>query len=842
MHFALMDQRVIILPDGRLREELSVLESARNDEGEGQTAGGKRGDAGAYLSGTRPEQIARTIVVGQRQGLQARSIARVKGQLTNLETGEPVMGATMVDVGTGKGSVSDQNGNVSMALLPGKHAMRFSFIGMETMDVTLDVHSDGEFELDMRPAMIALDEVQIMGEQYREINTTDVGVEHFSMNSLKQVPVFMGERDVIKISKLLPGITSAGEASVGVNVRGGNVDQNIFYINRMPVYNTSHLFGFFSAFNSDIIRDFSIYKGNVPVNYGGRLSSVFNILSRQGNKKNFTAHAGISPVSAHATLEGPIAREKASLLVSGRSSYSDWILNRMEDPTLRDSDAFFYDFAGSLSFQPNAKNSLSAFYYQSYDRFRYGDLSNYDYANQGGVVNWERHISPALTSKLTATVSTYRFGNIDKSEISRAYRHEYFLNHNELVSEFTWVPGLKHQLDFGASMILYRLDRGQVEPYGTASIRNEVDLGFEQALEGGVYVSDNWQIAPWITLYAGLRYSLYSQLGPQTLMLYEADQSRSEATQIDSVSYGPLEPVSFHSGPEFRTAVNLKAGPNTSFKVSFNQMRQYLFMLSNTVTISPTDQWKLSDHYIDPQTGYQVTGGVYHVVPRLGITASVELYAKRAQNVVEYKDGADFITSPYTETVVLQGTQEAYGAEFMIQKTTGRLDGWISYTYSSSEMLVQGATLDESVNRGNPYPSNFDRPHVLNVVANYNLNRRFSVSSNVVYMSGRPTTYPTSLYYINDIAYIDYYARNQFRIPDYFRIDLSLNIEGNLKANKPMHSSWSLNVYNLLGRNNPQSIYFQPHEYFIQGYSFSVIGVPVFTLSWNLKLGNYESL
>jgi hypothetical protein len=834
--------RLILLPERRLIMNLPVITSATGGYQDVEEGGEYMGvKADQYLTGTRPEQITRNIVVGRRGTSTARGVARVRGRIVNLENGEPVLGVTMVDLGTGKGTVSDQNGNVVMALSPGQHSIRFSFIGMETVDVTMEILSDGDFSVEMRPAVIALDEVQIMGEQYREINTTDVGVERFSMNSLKQVPVFMGERDVIKISKLLPGITSAGEASVGVNVRGGNVDQNIFYVNRIPVYNTSHLFGFFSAFNSDIIRDFSIYKGHVPVNYGGRLSSVFDILTRKGNNKSFTAHAGISPVSAQATVEGPLRREHSSYMISGRSSYSDWILKRMEDPLIRESEAFFYDFAGSLNFQPNPENSINVFYYQSRDEFSYSTLSNYEYANQGGSVSWEKHLSPALTSKLTGTSSLYRFKHIDQSEISRAYSHEYILNHNELVSEFEWVPSLNHKIEFGSSLIYYRLDRGRVVPYGAASIRNEVDLGKEQAMEGGIFLSDNVTLTPWLSVYAGLRYSFYSMLGPKTVMLYEEGKPKSENTIVDSLTYGNLEPVNFHSGPEFRTAVNLKAGPNTSFKLSFNQMRQYLFMLSNTVTISPTDQWKLSDYHIKPQKSYQATGGIYHIFPKIGLSSSVELYYKYSTDIVEYKDGADFITSPLTETVVLQGFQNAYGAEFMLQKISGRLDGWISYTLSRSEMLVSDPTGLESINNGNPYPSNFDRPHVLNVVANYSINRRFSIGSNLVYMSGRPVTYPTSLYYINNVAYIDYYARNQFRIPDYFRIDLSLNIEGNLKADKFMHSSWSLNVYNVLGRKNSQSIYFVPQEYFIKGYSFSVIGVPIFTISWNVKLGNYES-
>ncbi|MBE9517763.1 MAG: TonB-dependent receptor, partial [Bacteroidetes bacterium] len=784
--------RYIILPEKRLSMHLPIISSSTGiytEIADSEAYMGVKDDL--YLTGTRPEQMVRTIEVGERGASLARGVARIKGKLLNVANGEPVMGATMVDLGTGKGAVSDQGGNVTMALKPGSHAMRFSFIGMESVDVSMEVLSDGDFRIEMQPAVIALDEVQIMGEMYREINTTDIGVERFSMNSLKQVPVFMGELDVIKISKLLPGITSAGEASVGVNVRGGNVDQNIFYINRMPVYNTSHLFGFFSAFNSDMIRDFSIYKGSVPVNYGGRLSSVFNILTRKGNNKAFTAHAGISPISAHATVEGPIKKDHSSYLISGRSSYSDWILKRMEDPLIRDSDAFFYDFAGSLNFQPSEKNGFNIFYYQSYDKFRYSTLSDYEYSNRGGSASWERNISPALTSKVTGTSTFYRFSNTDQSEISRAYSHDYMLNHNELLAEFEWVPSLRHKIEFGSSLIYYRLDRGVVEPYGDASIRNEVDLGKEQALEGGIFVSDNYEINDWLTLYAGMRYSLYSMLGPQTVMMYEEDKPKSENTIIDSLYFDDWESVNFHSGPEFRAAVNMKAGPNTSFKLSFNQMRQYLFMLSNTVTISPTDQWKLSDYYIDPQSSYQYTGGIYHIFPKLGLSSSVELYYKYSKDIVEYKDGADFITSPLTETVVLQGLQSAYGIEFMLQKTTGRLDGWISYTYSRSEMLVSGENDYESINNGDTYPSNFDRPHVLNVVANYSINRRFSIGSNLVYMSGRPVTYPTSLYYINNVAYIDYFARNQFRIPDYFRIDLSFNIEGNLKADKFMHSTWS---------------------------------------------------
>jgi hypothetical protein len=796
---------------------------------------------GKFLEGTHPEQILHTIVVGEQGGSDSRTVARIRGRIRDIETGEPVIGATMVVTETGKGSISDQHGNVILALPPGSYNARFSFVGMETVHSRLVVHGDGEFQLGMNPAVIALNEVEIVGDHYRVINSTDVGVERLSMSSVKQMPLFMGENDVIRISRLLPGITSAGEASVGVNVRGGNADQNIFYINRVPVYNTSHMFGFLSAFNSDIIKDFSVYKASVPVNFGGRISSVFNILTRKGNQKKFHAHAGISPVSAHATLETPLVRDRVSLLVSGRTSYSDWMLKSMEDPVLRESQAGFYDFSGSLSIEPNEKNDLGLFYYQSYDRFAYGSVNNYEYANRGGSVIWKHTFTPALISTVTLAGSGYTFASADHFEISRAYRHRYNLAHNEFVSEFSWMPALNHRISFGSGVVYYYLDRGEVRPDGEASLRIPVDLGTEKGVEGSLFASDDITLLPWLSAYAGLRYSFFGYLGPGTVRIYDGGPVNTEGTLTDTLQFGNNELIESYSGPEVRLAVNLKAGQNTSFKVSFSQMRQYLFMLSNTVTISPTDQWKLSDYHLSPPSGNQYSAGFHHIRPRSGISASIELYYKHTDHVVEYRDGANFIASPYTETAVLQGQQNAYGAEFMLQRTSGRLNGWINYAWSRSIMQVQGEPGAGSINRGEPYPSNYDRPHVLNVVGNARLNRRLTFSSNMVYMTGRPVTFPASLYYIGDVVYIDYHSKNQFRVPDYFRIDASLSIEGNLKADKLFHSSWSLNVYNLLGRNNPQSLFFEPKENYLKGFSFSVIGVPVFTLSWNIKLGNYES-
>ena len=832
--------RWIILPERMVNSNISHLtrsdQETTTGEGTGQT-----GILNQSMEVTKPEQIVQTIVVGSSDGNQSRSLARISGQIRDMESGEPVIGATMVLTETGKGSISDDDGTVNMSMVPGRYNVQFSFIGMETFLCQMDVLSDGVFEVDMRSAVIALNEVQIVGNHYRAINSTDVGVERLSMKSVKQRPLFMGENDIIQISRLLPGITSAGETSSGVNVRGGSADQNIFYINRVPVYNTSHMFGFLSAFNSDIIHDFSVYKGNVPVNYGGRLSSVFNIITRKGNMKSFNAHAGISPVSAHVALGGPIKKERVSFLLSGRTSYSDWILNKMEDPLLQESSANFYDFSGSIHISPGERNHINVFYYQSHDRFAYGDIADYEYGNRGGSLVWNHTFSPAFSSSVTLALSEYSFSHVEEQEVSLAYSHSYRLQHNELVAEFSWVPVLNHHFDFGIDLVDYTLDRGKVNPYGPESLTKALVLGQENGLEGSLFLSDNITLLPWLSLYAGLRYSMFTQLGPKGVMIYADDLPKTESNVVDTLFFGKNEPVKFESGPEIRTALNIKGGPNTSFKLSFSQMRQYLFMLSNSVSISPIDQWKLADYHISPPTSTQYTAGVYHIWPRAGLSSSVELYYKHTDNIVEFRDGADFLGSPYTETLVLQGEQNAYGAEFMLQRTSGRLYGWISYTYSRSLIQVTGDHEFETINRGDPYPSSYDRPHVLNLIWSYRFNRRFTFSNNLVYMTGRPLTFPSSLYHVGDYLYIDYYSKNHVRVPDYFRVDVSLSIEGNLKADKIFHSTWSINVYNLLGRNNPQSIFFEPEVNYLEGFSFSAIGVPVFTVTWNVKLGNYES-
>jgi len=668
-----------------------------------------------------------------------------------------------------------------------------------------------------------------------------MGFTQISIKNIKEIPVVLGEKDVLKVVHMLPGVQNAGEGSAGINVRGSAADQNMFFLNKIPVYNTSHLFGFFSAFNPDIIRDFSFYKSNLPAKYGGRLASVIDISSRQGNNRKFTARGGISPITAKVALEGPIIKDKSSFVLSARSTYSDWILKRMEDPDLRNSNALFYDLAAGINTKLNDRNLIKIFGYYSKDRFRLASTEQFQYSNAGASLDWWHKFSSTLNANTSFAMSQYQFRHQNNSLPMEAYQHDYRINHYELKSDFILIPGYKHKVLFGGNAILYDIDRGEISPWGEESSRSPVTLGTESGLEGSLHISDQVQISERISVYGGLRYSFYAYLGPQTVYDYIPENPVRPEYINDTLYFSDREVVNFYSGPEIRASATYLTGLNNSVKISYNKTRQYLYMLSNTIALSPTDQWKLADYHIGPQSADQVSLGFYQDLNRKFLNFSAEVYYKKVKNLVEYKDGANFISSPHIETEVLQGKQKAYGIELMMKKNTGNLSGWLSFTYSRSLIKVDGENYWEKINKGDWYPANYDIPFSVNGVMNLRANRRLSISSNLVYHTGRPITYPITMFYLEDNRYISYSGRNEYRIPDYFRIDLSINLEGNLKARKFWHSYWMLNIYNLTGRKNAYSVFFKNEGGKIQGYKMSIFSQPIITLSWNFKLGNYAS-
>ncbi len=791
--------------------------------------------------GGRKEEIIKSKTIGESKGAVNGSMVTLYGKIWDRENGQSLIGATIYFSETKTGAVADIDGRYQIVLPSGNYLLSINSLKMKEIKYNLSIYTDGRLDIGMEKEIIPINEVVIKAERYQNVSGIQMGFARLDMKTIKEIPLVMGEKDLLKVAQMLPGIQTVGEGSSGFNVRGSSADQNMFYINKVPVYNTSHLFGFFSSFSPDIVKDFSLYKSNIPVEYGGRIASIFNISTREGNKNQFTGRGGISPVTGHIAIEGPLKKGKHSFVLSTRSTYSDWILTRLRDPGLRNSKASFYDLSAGISLEPDEKNLFKFFGYYTSDKFHYKDFLSYDYNNSGTSMNWRHRISPALTSDMAAVFGNYSFSTINQEYPSSGYTHNYQLGHYEIKSDFSWVPGSKHVVSFGGSFIYYDLHRGEVKPYGTDSYRRVVNLGRDKGLEYAIYLGDKYEVIPGLTLYGGLRYTIFNYLGPAEVYDYVPGAPMNDENISDTVYYRAGSLVNTYTGPDIRTAVNFQTGKNSSVKLSYNRIRQHLFLLSNTIAISPTDQWKLCDYHIKPPFSDQLVAGFYKDFPEGGIRSSAEVYVKKTHNIIDYKDGADFIGTAHIEKDILQGKQNAYGFELMVEKTKGKVNGWISYTYSRSKILVNGTQPWEKINNGLTYPANYDKPHALNVILNYRLNRRLSFSGNLVYNTGRPVTYPISVYYMNGQQILNFSARNAYRLPDYFRTDLSFNLEGNLKSKKMVHSYWMVNIYNLTGRKNAYSVFFRSEEGKINGYKISVFGTTIVTLSWNFKFGNYAS-
>lgn len=793
-----------------------------------------------YIEG-HSSGMLETITVGSDQHGAEQQEAFIYGKIVDSETGEPLIGATIYVESLKKGAATDVDGRFNLVLDPGRYRVAFNCMGMEPRENILQVNSGGNIVIEMDKGLIPITEVVVRANRYDNVRGSQMGFERLNYKTIKEVPVVMGERDLLKVAQMLPGVQTVGEGAAGFNVRGGSADQNMIYINKVPVYNSSHLFGFFTSFSPDIVKDFTLFKSNLPARYGGRLSSIFDISTRQGNTNRFSARGGISPITGHLAVEGPIVKDKSAFVLSARSTYSDWILDLMEDPELRNSNAAFYDLAGSVTIEPNEKNLFKAFGYYSSDAFILGSTNQYGYSNAGGSVSLRHRFGSRISGDYALVFGQYAFSTVNEELETEAYSHDYMIDHYEVRADHNWLSLGKHRVTFGADGIYYDLNHGLVEPYGENSLRFPVDLGMERGVELASYVADEISLSQQLTLYLGFRYSYFMNLGPASTLEYYEGAGRSPGNVQDTLVFSSGQIMKHYTGPEPRISINYLLGQNSSVKVSYNRIQQYIMMMSNTIAISPTDQWKLCDYHITPPRVDQLSLGYYKDLPEVGVNASVEVYYKKLANVVDYKDGASFINSPHTETQVVQGSQDAYGLELMIRKNSGKLNGWLAYSYSRSWMLFNSSIPGESINNGIRYPSNYDRPHNLGLVSNYKVSRRLSFSATMEYITGRPITYPISIYYQRGSEYLDYSDRNKYRIPDYFRVDLSVNLEGNLKKIKLAHSFWMLSVYNLTGRNNAYSVYFRNESGSIKGYKLSIFARPVFTLSWNFKFGNYAS-
>ncbi|SFQ27615.1 TonB-dependent receptor [Hymenobacter arizonensis] len=757
------------------------------------------------------------------------------GHIRELKSGEPVIGASIYSESPNVGASTDQFGYYSLTLPPGRYDLKIRGVGIKNTKRQVELRGNGKLEIEVEEDIITLKEVVIEAEKDKNISGMQMGLEKLDIKTMRQVPTAFGETDVLRVIMTLPGVKTVGEGTTGLNVRGGATDQNLILFNDATIYNPSHLFGFFSAFNPDILQGVELYKSSIPAKYGGRLSSVLDISTREGNKKKFSGSGGIGPLTSRLTLEGPLVKDKSAFIISGRANYSDWLLRRLSDKNFRQSAASFYDVTAHFSHEINEKNSVYATGYFSTDKFRLASDTTYRYTNQAATLKWRHSFNNQLYGVLTGTFSHYDYDISSSSNRVSASQLKYAINQGGLRADFSYFPNSRHTVDFGATSQLYNIAPGSFTPLGEASLVQPNVLPQERALESALYASDRFDITPRLSLSVGLRYSLFQALGPRDVYQYAPGESRTEASIIDTVRVGANKVLAKYHGPEYRVSMRYSLNEKSSMKASYTRTRQYIHQLTNTASVSPADVWKLSDANVRPQIGDQLSVGYYRNFKDNTIEASVETYYKTLRDFVDYKSGATLVLNRLIETDIINAEGKAYGVEFFVKKLTGKLNGWVGYTYSRSLVQVNAATTAEMINGGRYYPTNFDKPHDVTLVGNYRFSRRFSTSLNFTYSTGRPITLPLAKFYAGNSLRVFYSDRNAYRVPDYVRADFGVNIEGGHRVKKLAHSSWTLGVYNILGRRNPYSIYFKSVNGQIKGYQLAVFGSPIPSVTYNFK-------
>ncbi len=775
-----------------------------------------------------------TIEIGNPAEKNRHGNTVISGYITNTESKEPVPGVTVFIQKLATGTMSNEFGYYTLSIPRGNHLLQFSSIGMKEKAIQVNLNDAGELNVEMNTAVIPLKEVVVTAEKSLTLQRFEVGAEKINVSNFKLLPTSLGEADILKSVLLIPGVQSVGEGSTGFNVRGGSADQNLILLYGAPVYNSNHLFGFFSAVNSDIIRDVTLYKGGIPSQYGGRISSVLDIGAKEGNRNEFKGTAGISPITTHVMVEGPVIKNALTYLFAARTTYSNWIFDVVHNPALKNSKANFYDLNGKLTYDLNKNNKIDLSGYYSHDAFRFNSDTLYLYDNSIVALKWRHFFSSQFFSAFSVNNSTYNYNVSSQAIPVEAFEHIHKVRSTGFKADFQWFPG-RNEVNFGLDLTRYLVHPGNYLPGGDSSLVIPQYIEKEQAWEGALYIDDRFMLTKFLSVNVGLRLSSFLALGPQSVMLYESGYSKSKTTVNDTLNFKPGQVISKYAGPEFRLSLNFRINESNSFKINYNRTRQYVHLLSNSTSISPTDTWKLCDYYLRPQIGDQVAAGFYKVLFNNRFEVSAEVYYKVIRNMVDYKGGTNLIMNDNIEKDVIDVKGKAYGMELVLKKTSGRIRYSMGYTYSRTFLKSQGTFDEEIINAGEWFPANFDKPHDLIIALNYLISRRFSITSDYVYSTGRPITFPVSTYTMYDNMLVHYSDRNKYRIPDYSRWDISFKISGNLRSHKIAHPSWTFSVYNLLGRQNVYSIYFKKEEDLMKGYKLSVFGqaIPTVTFSFD---------
>ncbi|MDB5277435.1 MAG: TonB-dependent receptor [Ferruginibacter sp.] len=772
--------------------------------------------------------------IGDKLAPTAAPNAIIAGTITDAKTGEPVVGAYLQADQTGPSLVTDQYGYFSFSLPRGRHVINIQSLGMKDTRRQVHLYNDGKLNIDMQSTILTIKNVVISSQKLNNVRSVQMGLQKIDIKTIKQVPVIFGEADILRVVTTLPGVKTVGEASTGLNVRGGSTDQNLILFNDATIYNPSHFFGMFSAFNPEVVKDVELYKSSIPARYGGRLSSVLNINGREGNKKQLTGSAGIGLLTSRFNLEGPLIKDKTSFILGARSTYANWLLNLLPDQ-YKNSKAGFYDLNLSITHELDKKNTLYFTGYYSKDRFNLNSDTTYGYKNQNFSVKWKHVFNNKLNSVVTGGTDEYTY-NIGSSILPlSAYKMGFDIHQTYFKTHFNYYLDNRHTIDFGFNSIYYKLNPGYFNPDGKNSLVSPDQVEREKALESAIYLNDKYNITSAFTLEGGIRFSFYQFLGPKTVNTYAEGLPVTTDNQTGSKFYDKGKIIKTYAAPEYRLSARYAFTPSFSLKAAFNTQRQYIHMLSNTASMAPTDIWKLSDVSIRPQQGGQLSFGLYKNSKANTIETSLEVYYKKISNYLDYKSGGNLVMNHHLETDVIGTKGKAYGVEFLVKKLTGKINGWFSYTWSRVLLKQDDLAAGELINKGNFYPANYDKPHDVTLIGNYRVNHRFSLSLNATYSTGRPITLPVGVFYFAGSNRTLYADRNEFRIPDYFRADFSMNIDGNHKVHQVTHNSWTLGVYNLTGRKNPYSVYYVSENGAVNGYKLSIFGSAIPFINFNIR-------
>lgn len=764
----------------------------------------------------------------------------LSGIVTDKNSNESLIGVNIIVPLSNAGVSTNEYGFYSLTLPEGKHTIQISYLGFYTVTKEVDLHADVRLNIGLTESSEQLDEVVVTENSGLEtVSSLQMSVNELSISTIKKMPVVLGETDILKSILLLPGVTNAGEAASGFNVRGGAADQNLILLDEATIYNSSHLYGFFSVFNPDAIKDIKLYKGGIPSRYGGRVSSVLDIFQKDGNSKDFHMNGGIGVLSSRLLAEGPIVRDKGSFLIAGRSSYAHLFLKLSDNPNA----AYFYDLNTKISYRFNDNNSIFISGYFGRDVISIRNSFKNTYGNSILNFRWNHIFSDKLFSNLSLIYSDYYYGlNLDFVQFNwdsgiQNYNIKYDFKH--YVSQ-----GLK--LYYGVNGAYYKFNPGEVKPTAENSGANYRKLDDKYALETAIYFDVEHSISERLSLQYGLRLSSFYRLGQTNMNLYENDNPvifnrdygiYEKAIPTGTETRSRKDFVKTFTNPEPRASLSYKLNENSSVKASYNRMAQYLHLVSNTSSPTPLDVWAPSGKYIRPQLLDQYAMGYFRDFGNGTYTLETEGFYKTIKNRIDYIDGADLIANNAIEQVILNGEARAYGLEFLLRKKQGRLQGWLSYTLSRSEQRTPPRTPEETgINNGQWYHTPYNKTHDVSLTGSYTFNPKLTLGLNVIVQSGQPVTYPDGYYEYQGVHFPNFSGRNDENLPAYHRLDLSLTYTPKPEKTKGWQSEWVFGIYNLYNRRNAASITFRQDRETARNEAvrLSIFGI-VPSISYNFK-------